>query len=297
MPGEFRDISRRRFVQATLTSTAALGGVSSVDARQSTNSSQYTVIQDGKCIPIEPLTMSGLPVKQFYGYRTPSTKPRSYNYASFGTENLQRSETSILFLYKGPKGLSLVAIHDKIDAGSGGAVTFRLTNLPADGKFVVKDDDYNGSTNVDTWDYSTHRSWNGKKTATASISWAYSAGRSDGMVYRGLGNDFEVTIHPQFNQQAILSGQNQGKIKLWQILSGNASNPTRTKLDMSKPITISSKPCQSKTTTRQTAQTPRNKNDSKATTTQQQSPKNTNTEPSFFDQLWNDFSSFFNHIF
>jgi hypothetical protein len=272
-----------------------LGGVSSVDARQPTNSSQYSIIQDGKCIPIEPLTMSGLPVKQFYDYRTPGTKPRSYKYASFGTENLQRSETSILFLYKGPQGLSLVAIHDKIDAGSGGAVTFRITNLPADGKFIVKDDSYNGSTNVDTWDYSTHRRWNGKKTATASISWAYSAGRSDGMVYRGLGNNFEVTIHPQFNQQAILSDQNQGKIKLWQILSGNVDNPTRTKLDMSKPVTISSKPCQSKTTTQQTTQTSRNKSDSKATT--QQSTKNTNTEPSFFDQLWNDFASFFNHIF
>ena len=253
-------INRRRFIQATVASTAVLGSVSSVEAQQSGTNAQYSLEQDGKCIPITPLTMKGLPVKQFYDYRNPNTDPSSYKYASFGTKSLQRKDTSILFLYKGPQGLSLVAVHGEIDSGDGGAVTFRITDLPVQGKFILEDDNYDAQTNIDTFDYSKHRNWNGKETASANVSWAYQKGRGDGMVYGGLGNNFSTTINPQFNEKAVLAGEStknavyKGKISQWEVLSGDVNNPNRTKLNMNKPVTISSKPCESKTTTQQTTQ-------------------------------------------
>ncbi|EFW92696.1 hypothetical protein ZOD2009_07499 [Haladaptatus paucihalophilus DX253] len=287
-------INRRRFVQATVASTAILGGVSSANA-QSGGNAQFSIEQDGKCIPIEPLSMSGLPVEEFYDYRTPDTDPSSYKYASFGTQNLQRKDTSILFLYQGPKGLSLVMIHDKIDAGAGGAVTFRITNLPVKGKFIVKDDSYDASTNRDTFDYSKHRNWNGKESASANVSWTWQEGRADGAVYRSLGKDFKITINPQFNEKAVLAGEGgvyDGKIKKWEVLSGDVNNPTRTKLNMNKPITISSKACQSETTTQTTQQT----TEGSGETTTPMEGTTTTTPPSnesqgFFGKLWSGFVS------
>jgi hypothetical protein len=292
MPVSSSHINRRQFIQGTIASTALVGGISAASARQSSRSPQYTLEQNGKCIPIAPLSMSGLPVKQFYDYRTPKTNPSSHKYASFGSEELQRKNTSILFLYEGPNGLSLVAVHDKIDAGDGGAVTFRVTNLPAKGKLVVKDDSYNSSTNLDTWDYSKNRNWKGKESASANISWAWDSGSSDGFVYRGLGNQFEFTIYPQFNENAILSDENNGKLKQWEFLSGNMNDPSRTKLDMTKPVTISSKPCQQETTPQQTARNTKQKDSGKHTTSSKPSTnQNINKDQSIFDQIWNGFVS------
>lgn len=288
-------VNRRRFVQGAIASTTLLGGVSSVGAQQSGSPSEYTLEQNGKCISLKPLSMSGLPIKQFYDYRTPKTQPSSFKYASFGSEKLQRKNTSILFLYKGPTGLSLVAVHDKVDAGSGGAVTFRITNLPPKGQFAIKDDSYNSSTNVDTWDYSMSRNWKGKKSASANISWAWDSGSSDGFVYRGLGKNFEFAIYPQFNQNAILSGETSGKIKQWEVLSGDLNNPVRTKLDMTNPITISSKSCGKKGTKQQSTQgTQKKKSEGgKKSSTTPKSPntKDTNNEGTFFEQIWNSFAS------
>ncbi|WP_227354939.1 hypothetical protein [Haladaptatus salinisoli] len=297
-------ISRRRFVSATVASTALLGGVSSAGALQSDGNAQYSIEQDGKCIPIQPLSMSGLPVEQFYDYRTPDTDPSSYKYASFGTESLQRKNTSILFLYEGPKGLSLVMVHDKLDAGNGGAVSFNITSLPVNGKFVVRDDQYDGSTNRDTFDYSKHRNWNGKETATATIHWTWQGGRADGAVYRGLGDKFEFTIHPKFNKKALLSdasGNYSGNVEKWQVLSGNVNNPTRTQLNMNKPITISANKCQSgsnQTTTTKKAgegnggggETPT------TTTTTGTSGVNAKKNESFLDKLWSGFASAINSV-
>ncbi|WP_458206571.1 hypothetical protein [Haladaptatus sp. NG-SE-30] len=299
-------INRRRFISATVASTAVLGGVSSAGALQSESNTQFAIEQDGKCIPIEPLSMSGLPVEQFYDYRTPDTDPSSYKYASFGTESLQRKDTSIMFLYKGPKGLSLVMVHDKLDAGDGGAVSFNITNLPVKGKFVVKDDQYDGPTNRDTFDYSKHRDWNGNETATAVIHWTWQGGRADGAVYRGLGNEFEFTIHPKFNKQALLSNVegNEGKVEKWQVLSGDVSNPTRTQLKMNKPVKITTKGCSSQATTTKKKETTKSGNDdevtttstTRATTTSNPSDLNGKNSKSFFDKIWDGFASAINSV-
>ncbi|WP_458188345.1 hypothetical protein [Haladaptatus sp. NG-WS-4] len=298
-------INRRQFVSATVASTAVLGGVSSAGALQSNGNSQYAIEQDGKCIPIEPLSMSGLPIEQFYDYRTPDTDPSSYKYASFGTESLQRKNTSIMFLYEGPKGLSLVMVHDKLEAGNGGAVSFNITNLPVKGKFVVKDDQYDGPTNRDTFDYSKHRNWNGKETATAVIHWTWQGGRSDGAVYRGLGDEFEFTIHPKFNKKALLSdvdGNYQGNVEKWQVLSGDVNNPTRTQLNMNKPVKITTKGCSAQATTTEKKQTTKENGGGSedetttVTTTTNPSDVSRKNSKSFFDRLWDGFSSVINSV-
>ncbi|MCO8244867.1 hypothetical protein [Haladaptatus sp. AB643] len=295
-------VNRRQFLQATIASTTVLGTISTATASQSHGPSQYSLEQDGKCIPIEPLSKE-LPVEKFYDFRTPFTHPSSFRYASFGTTNLQRKNTSILFLYQGPKGLSLVAVHDKKGVGSGGAVTFRITNLPADGEIAVKDDKYPLQTNYDQWDLSKYRNSDGKKVATLEASWAHGKKRTDGMAYRGLGDDFEFTINPEFNQKAVLSNDTHGEIKRWEVLSGDINNPTRTKLNMNKPVTISSKSCQPKTTTRQTTRTTKTTKTTQtktssntATTTVKQATKSTNDKQSVLGQIWNDFSSVLHSI-
>ncbi|SIQ96435.1 hypothetical protein SAMN05421858_0956 [Haladaptatus litoreus] len=293
-------IARRQFVKATIASTAVLGGVSSTGAAQSNGNSQFAIKQGGKCIPIEPLSLSGLPIEEFYDYRTPDTDPMSYKYASFGTENLQRDDTSIMFLYDGPKGLSLVMVHDKLDSDGGGAVSFRITNLPVQGKFVVKDDSYDDSTNHDTFDYSKHRNWNGKETANATIHWTWQGGRSDGAVYRGLGNDFEFTIHPQFNGQALLSDQQgseyEGQVNKWEVLSGNANNPTRTKLKMNEKATITSNGCGSGTTETTGNETTNGGEGTTTGTTSNPSDVNSEGSKGFFAKLWDGISSILNSV-
>ncbi|MFB9804459.1 hypothetical protein ACFFQF_02840 [Haladaptatus pallidirubidus] len=294
-------IARRQFVKATIASTAILGGVSSAGAAQQDGNSQFAIEQDGNCIPIKPLSMSGLPIEEFYDYRTPDTDPMSYKYASFGTESLQRDDTSLLFLYDGPKGLSLVMIHDKLDSDGGGAVSFRITNLPVQGKFVVKDDEYDGSTNRDTFDYSKHRDWNGKETANATIHWTWQGGRSDGAVYRGLGNDFEFTIHPQFNEQALLSdegGEYSGEVNKWEVLSGDPNNPTRTKLKMNKEVKITSSSCDSGTTTETAGNKTANGGGEGTGTKTTSNPSDVNSDggQSFFAKLWDGISSILNSV-
>lgn len=273
-------VTRRRFLSTTATSAVTLGSVASVDAVQSDGKQQFTIEQSGKCIPIKPLS-TGVPIKKFYDYRTPNTKPPSYKYASFGTRKLQQPNTSILFLYDGPKGLSLVMVHDKVNSNTnGGAVTFRITGLPADGAWVMKDDSYNRSTNLDTFDHSVYRTQDGTKVASSVMSWTWSRNRSDGGVYRGLGDDFKVTIHPAFNEKAGLSNTGgkpyTGTISNWVVLSGDLNNPVQTQLDMNKSVTIRSDGCQNVTTT-QTTTTSTHKSEVTTTQTETTQPNQSTT--------------------
>jgi len=307
-------VDRRRFLSATAASTLALGGLSTTAAGQSNDDKQVVIKQDGKCISLKPLSYEGLPVKQLYDYRTPDTNPSSFKYASFGTRNLQRKNTSIMFLYDGPKGLSLVLVHGKLDStGPGGAATFRITGLPAKGKWVVKDDSYDGSTNRDTFDHSINRDFNGNKSGTSVINWTWQEGRSDGGVYRGLGDEFKFKIHPAFNKKAALSqpvdgGSYEGKVDKWEVLSGSVNNPSRTELKMNKPVTIQTGGCSgSKSSTSSTTST--DPSDQNTGGTSSPTSSTTTAAPSgeskgFFQKIWdglgaalNAVLSFFGNLF
>jgi hypothetical protein len=227
----------RRGVLATIAA-----GITGSAAARSEESSQYVVEQGDRCIPITPLSTDQT-AEAFYDYRTPNTSPSGDAYSSYGTTDLQRSDTSICFLYEGPEGLSLVALHDELsENGNGGAVTFRLdVENPERGAWVVGDDDYDAPTNYDSF------------TPTAGgwrVDWTWAGGRSDGGVYRPLGDDFAVTIDPAFNEGAALYGDHyEGEITDWQVLSGDRSDPDRVSLALDRPITIRPGSCGEPTTT------------------------------------------------
>lgn len=221
------------------------GASSSAQQRASTTDS-YVIEQGSFCQPIEPLS-SDETIESFYEYRSHETHPEGVErfYSSYGTSQLQRDDTSTLFLYEGPDGLSLGMVHDRLGGESKGAlVTLEFTGLPKESEWVVKDDNYTGETRMDEFDRSDGR---------ASASWAYQEGRTDGGAIRGgLDGEFAVTVHPRFNEDSEfadadlpVSGLPESDgIEEWAVASGSAENPERTSLpSLDEPVTIRTGTC------------------------------------------------------
>lgn len=243
----------RRTVLAGIGGAVGLGMLSA-DRVVGQPAASYSVVQGDRCIPVTPLAGEE-PVEELYGLRIPLRYEGDNGalrttegpfYESTGTVDLQRRDTTITFLYDGPEGLSLVVVHDHVDDdgpdGTGGAVTWRLTGLPADGTWAVKDsyliDSVTGELATfegDRWDLggSSH-----------TIDWAWGKGSTDGGAFRGLEDGFSVTIDPAFNEAAALWGtKNEGRITGWQFLSGDRSSPARESLALDEPITIQAGDC------------------------------------------------------
>ena len=212
-------------------------------------SPEFTATQGDETIGITPI-QGDEPVEELYDFRLPdrydseanrnATNGASYpgsgpSYQSVGTEDLQAQETSIMFLYNGPEGLSFVVVHDKA-GGDGGSATFEITDLNGDGEWVVKDDLYLdddgtiASSNYDRWDTNSN---------PQTIDWTWGGGGTDGGVYSTLSEDFEFTIDPAFNEESELYKQfYNGTIDEWQVLSGDRNNPDRTTLEMDEEVTV-----------------------------------------------------------
>ncbi|WP_265107822.1 PGF-pre-PGF domain-containing protein [Halosolutus halophilus] len=209
-------------------------------------SDSYVLEQGGECRRIEPL-QSGESIEEFYDYRNHETHPEDVErrYSSHGTTHLQEDDTSILFLHEGTNGTSLVMVHDRLGGEtSGGVVTFDIVGLPSDAEWVVQDDLYDGETNMVEW-------YRGERYAGAS--WIWSESRTDGGAIRGgLDDDFAVTIHPAFNEDAEHYDNDDlhdpdyfedGELTEWEALSGSAEDPDRTTLSMDEPVTIRTGTC------------------------------------------------------
>ncbi|MFC4449620.1 hypothetical protein [Halorussus aquaticus] len=211
--------------------------------------SEYVLVQGDTCVPVRPMRRQ-LPVETFYDYQLPEKYISDANgasvgdtapYASAGTLDFQRSQTSFAFLYQGPKGLSLVVVHGASGDSGSGSVTFEATGLPEDGDWVVKDDLYRDPNsgereNYDRWhvDGTDHR-----------IDWTWGGGGADGGAFRGLGDDFEVVIDPAFNEDATLYDEYyKGTVTDWEFLSGFPDDPEHISLDMSEPIRITTGSCE-----------------------------------------------------
>jgi len=195
-------------------------------------STVYVLQQGDTCVPLSPLR-GDVSVERFYGYEKKASR-----YGANGTElvALQRQATSELFLYEGPDAtLSLVVTHDKpvgpeTPERGGGSVTLSFRGLPTDGSWLVQDDKYDSPHNRDRWRRDGSRS---------TVDWTWIGGRNDGGVFGPLGDDATVTIDPAFNERAALYGEFYGgRITAWQALSGDLTDPARTDLDMSRPVTI-----------------------------------------------------------
>lgn len=235
-------LGRRSFLTA-IGATAVAGGLSGSGSSAPSSTTTYTVSQGDTEFEVTPLS-GDVPAEELYDLRFPDqyegdgvNGTQTPWYQSVGTQDLQEESTTIMFLYDGPNGLSLVVVHD-MDGGDGGSATWTVTDLPADSEWVVKDDLYvdaetgeKAGTNYDRWntDGTDHR-----------IDWTWGAGGTDGGVLRPLGNSFDFTIDPAYNEQSNLWNEYySGDIEDWQFLSGSRSNPDRTSLSLTDPVTVS----------------------------------------------------------
>lgn len=200
----------------------------------------YVVEQGTQCEVITPLSGEGT-AAEFYDYRHHGTHDEDYAYSSHGTTHLQGNDVSSVFLYEGPDGLSLVTVHDRLGGGTGGgAAEFEMVGLPAESEWTVQDDDY--SENIDdVWRHGD---------VWSDIAWLWGADRTDGGVVTGLGEEFEVTINPAFNeQQSTFNGtQVDGTVGEIHALSGDAQEPDRVPMtSIEEPLVIRSGSCEDPT--------------------------------------------------
>lgn len=234
----------RRAVLAGL-GTGITAGLTGADALARQTGTGYALVQGDACAPIRPLR-GRESVRAFYDYRLPQRYVSDANggfggeavpYSSVGTTALQRAQTSIAFLYRGPGGLSLVFVHGSVDDTSPGSVTFRIAGLPEGGDWIVRDDYYLDpetgephETNYDRWavEGSAHR-----------IDWTWDRDRTDGGVFGYLGDEFDVYVEPGFNEAAALFGRHyQGRLTDWEFLTITANGLTRLSLALDEPIRV-----------------------------------------------------------
>lgn len=194
---------------------------------------EYSFVQDGNCMPIEPMGDGHQSIEDFYDYRNPNTTPPSGTYSSHGTTHLQEDDTSILMLHEGSGGMGIVFVHDMMGGDTdGGAATLQFTNLPPEGEWVVEDDNYTGA--VEEWDH-------GETTSRITNVWSES--RTDGGAFvGGLDDDFAVEVTPRFNDFADFQVYD-GEVEEWQALSGPEHDPDRFELDMHETVEIRSIGC------------------------------------------------------
>lgn len=197
----------------------------------------YVVEQGEQCEVIDSLSGQQT-AEELYDYRTHQTHD-DYEYSSHGTTQLQESDVSSVFLYEGPGGLSLVIVHDELEGGTaGGAAEFEVIGLPAEGEWTVQDDDYSeGAEGDDVWRHGD---------VWSDVAWLWEDNRTDGGVFTGLSEEFEVTINPAFNDQQSTYGADEvdGSVDEIHVLSGDLDQPDRLAMaSLEEPLVIRSGTC------------------------------------------------------
>ena len=201
-----------------------------------TSEKTFYVVQGDRKFAVTPLKGTETPTA-FYDWGLDT-------FSSKGTVDLQRPDTSIVFLYEDPDGrVYLVLVHGKYDGGGdadwdGGSVTFEFLGLPTAGEWLVQDDKYDGASNYDRWATGGSRQ---------TVDWTFGAGATDGGVYGPLGADPQLRIDPAFNEAAALYEQYYiGDIDEWQLLSGPRADPDRYTLDTTESINILQNPAKNR---------------------------------------------------
>lgn len=137
-----------------------------------------------------------------------------YDYGGYTSSlELQKEDTARLFLYDGPRGLSLGTIIDSTSSNDGGQTSYDIVGLPEDGTWAVKDDP--GDIYGDT------PSW----------SWS-SGGNTDGGAYRGLdmesdNENLEFKITPALNEgRDDVDNDESGTVDGWEFVHGEFDSET-----------------------------------------------------------------------
>ena len=204
------------------------------------NETEFVVEQGEECTPIEPLSYENETAEDFYGYVADRSSPSTAFAANtpVGLEHRYENASS-LFLYEDQDGISLVVIHDRAghrDDG-GGAASMRFSDVPREANWIVRDDPDEGD---DVWRGTLQQGGQG----TWTVHWRWGGGYTDGGVLKGgFGDDISVQVTPAFNDDAGFNPTTPGTIDEWQVLSGSATDPNRTSLDMDHEITMRSGSC------------------------------------------------------
>jgi hypothetical protein len=147
------DDPSRRAVFGGLCATLGGFGLGDPPGESSQAGPDDTVLRQGDCCLLVTPIAGDQPVEAFYGHYLSEQYASEENgrsssgigppYSSLGTTYLQRPNGSILFLYDGPRGLSLVLVHGSVaDPSGSGSVTPAFDGLPAGRSWPVKDDCY-----------------------------------------------------------------------------------------------------------------------------------------------------------
>ena len=208
------------------------------DSAEQNGSDTFIVQQGDRCTEITALGDGSQSVEEFYDYRSPVTDQEGL-YSSYGTTDIQESQVSQLFVYRGSEGLSLVFLHDQFGDESGGFVaTGDISGLPANGEWAVEDDTYNNRDDIFE-----------HENGSSHIEWFSNGNRTDGAAFRGLGSaEYRtITADIQFNEEADTypfeewEGEPEAnQIERWIVRSGSGET---TELDMSQPVEISPGTC------------------------------------------------------
>ena len=248
--------STRRTLLRALGAAGALTAVGSRTARADP-ADGYSVVQNGDCTPIVPLSgdrsveeLYELRIPEEYGGDNGATDPgEGPYYGSLGIQDLQRTNTTVAFLYDGPEGVSLVVVHGALngDDGDGGrGISWTLEGeVLSDGEWVVKDDFYTdpdtgrqADSNLDQWDVTGE---------THTIDWTYGGGRTDGGAFRPLGDEFELVIDPRYNEAAALWDGNfyDGRVTNLVFLSfpNGRGEPEAVSLDLDERLRLRAGSC------------------------------------------------------
>lgn len=152
---------------------------------------EFAVRQGEERVPVAPPSFEDQSIEAFYGY-APDPSAEAPRQSHFPVP-LEQVQTSRLFLNEDSDGLSLVFVHGG-DDDPGGAASFETSGLDGDVQWLVEDDGYEGATDQ----FSV-----GDETAAADWAWG-AEGRNDGGTLGYLGDDFDVSIAPRFNDEAEL---------------------------------------------------------------------------------------------
>ncbi|MBX0294042.1 PKD domain-containing protein [Haloarcula nitratireducens] len=146
----------------------AAGNVENVEERPDA----YAVVQGSQCIPLATVGDASQNVSTYYDYRGGNDS----DYSSHGTDDLQVSGVSQLYVYRGESGDSLVFLHDsRNDDTGGGAVSMDITGIPTQAGWAVEDDNYDGQD--DSFEHTD---------TTSEIDWQWQPARNDGGALRGI---------------------------------------------------------------------------------------------------------------
>ncbi len=143
-----------------------------------------------------------------------------YNYdGTASNTGLAREDTCVLIPYLSPEGrASLIVVLDKSNDGSVGKADMRITGLPESASLSVRNDSSDNDPG-DQYDFSPPEAY---------ASWEWSGYYDDGLVITGLGEEFSITVEPNF---AV-------GIENWLMITGSPGNTSALALDPKKSITL-----------------------------------------------------------